>query len=192
MQSSKVPFDVKGPISHSGREHIVPTVVIMLRNSLGQLVLILPQTTEKNSSALQFPQGPIKHLQTPLEALQAVVRQECGLQASDLELSQVSPVHKKLKRTRQGKIKEYYFVFVSLCKGSYPRFSEDLRKHVKTIVFVNDPIHLWNEMADCEPGKQKMYMEAVEAAVSKGLLPPKSWNREMIIPVATFAGAKMA
>lgn len=170
----KAPFDLDTELPAAlYTDETRPTISLVVRNPLGDILLVCPRKADEHANAYMFPQGAINRHETPRQAILRVLHQECAFAAAQLHLDQaqaigVSPVD----GDKQTKI--HHVVFVSLRKQSQPMLNFENRSHL----FASGPNFLWSKISGCRPAKRKMIVRSVFAAVQAELLRSDRWSPE--------------
>ena len=168
----QVPFDVNKELpAEQYAVGLRPTVSVLVRNPLGQVLLVYPRKAEEHADVFMFPQGAINRHETPLQAAVRILHQECTYVEANLDVNNARALG-VTSVVGEKETKVHYSVFVSLRKKCNPILNYENRKYL----FASGPNFLWSKIVQCRPVKRKMIISAVFSAVQAGLLQTDRWH----------------
>ena len=159
-----------------------PTVVAILRNVAGEVMLVHPQKIDIAANAWMFPQGPIAPLHTPYQALDSLLQDECGMSVDDLESGSIQLLMTDLAQTKAG-LKRYYCLFATIKAEARPRLTKQVKKSTRNLFFTGDPNCVWQKIVDDTPKKRHMIARALALAVQRQLLVTEKWQLANMYPM---------
>lgn len=189
LPKSLRPFDMDRPLPSTAFIEERPTIVAVVRNQAGGVLLVLPQkAADEQTNAWIFPQGPIERRITPRQALIPLLQKECGIESTMVELSDARPLGTARMIARSGEVKCHYFVFLTLRTGFRPILSDVVQRITREIFFAGGPNCVWQKIADVRPEKRRVIAAVLRMAVDKKLLVTSRWQLERMSPFIMHAG----
>lgn len=174
-------FDPKRSIAPEEFRDFVPTVMCLLRNRDGGLLLTRYPYAENGRPYVDYglnqwmpPQTGIRRGETLSSALRRLLTDKCGYRETDLNGLTDSVLGRVAHETRRGHTRMFYVVAASLSHNHLPTQNRNVE-----IIVVNGIADLWKKVGDCRPEKKVLIARVVGVLVKSGFMPPETWQPQL-------------